>query len=104
MLFRSKKEHFYKVNGYDESFAVGWGMDDTNFQFRCRMQNNLELVVQDSKYNSCLSHDNEIRTKNCMVKDIDKTRNISQSLLIKTAQMQNYISNVNRSWGDAQFV
>lgn len=102
-MIACKKEHFYKVNGYDESFAVGWGMDDTNFQFRCRMENNLELVIQDGKYNLCLSHGNEIRTKNCMIKNIEKTKNISEALLIKTAQCENYIANIGRSWGEAQF-
>jgi len=103
-MIACKKDHFYSVNGYDESFSVGWGLDDTNFQYRCRMQNNLELVVQDGKYNSCVSHSNEIRTRNCMNKNIEKTKSISESLLLKIAHSKEYVANQNKSWGEAIFV
>lgn len=98
-MIACKKDHFYSVNGYDEDFNVGWGLDDTSFQFRCRMQNNLELVVQDKKYNFCIGHDNNIRTKNCLNKNIMETKFISESILYKIKDSENYIANLNKNWG-----
>lgn len=103
-LIASKKEHFYSVNGYDEEFNVGWGMDDTNYQYRCRMKNNLKLVVQDKKFNCCISHNNEIRTKNCKNKNIIETKNISEQNLYKIAIEKDYIANKNKEWGKANLL
>jgi hypothetical protein len=103
-MIACKKDHFYSVNGYDESFCIGWGLDDTNFQFRCRMKNNLNLIIQDVKYNLCVSHNNEIRTKNCMIKNIQKTKHISELLLIKINSSKNYVANQEKSWGNANVI
>lgn len=101
-MIACKREHFFSVNGYDESFSVGWGMDDTNFQFRCRMHNNLELFIQDKKYNHCLSHDNNVRTKNCLFKNIIETKKISESILYKIRDSKDYVANKNKQWGIAK--
>lgn len=100
-LIASKKEHFYSVNGYDESFMVGWGMDDTNFQYRCRMKNNLKLIVQNRKYNKCIPHSDDIRVSNCENKNIIQTRKISENNLYKLANEKKYIANKNKEWGKA---
>lgn len=98
-MISTKKDHFYSVNGYDESFFEGWGVDDTNFQFRCRMHNNLELVTQDIKYNCCISHSNEVRTKNCINKTIFDTKKNSENKLYEIANKKQYIANLNNNWG-----
>lgn len=98
-MIASKKEHFYNVKGYDENFNIGWGMDDTNYQYRCRMHNNLELIIQDIKYNLCLDHSNDIRTQNCKNKDIKLTRDLSEDRLKNIAKNKKYI--VNKIWGKA---
>lgn len=103
-LIACKKEHFYSVNGYDESFEVGWGMDDTNFQYRCRMQNNLKLIVQDKKYNKCIPHSNEIRVLNCLNKNLIETKKISENNLYKIAVEKKYIANKNKNWGKTELV
>lgn len=103
-LIACKKEHFFSVNGYDESFSIGWGMDDTNFQFRCRMHNNLKLIIQDKKYNFCIGHENDVRTKNCMNKDLQKTKKISESILYKINKSKDYVANKNKIWGEANII
>jgi cellulose synthase/poly-beta-1,6-N-acetylglucosamine synthase-like glycosyltransferase len=103
-LIVSRKEHFYSVNGYDEDFDDGWGVDDTSYQFRCRMQNNLKLFVQDKKYNFCIPHSNEIRTNNCKHKDIQKTKVISESLMQRAAVEKDYVANKNFHWGKAKLI
>jgi hypothetical protein len=102
-MISSRREHFYNIRGYDESFDIGWGMCDTNYQYRCRMYNNLELVIQDKKYNKCIDHSNEIRTQNCLNKDIKLTRDLSESKLKKIAMEENYIVN-NENWGSANLI
>ena len=68
MIFCKNKD-FYSVNGYDEEINLGWGEDDRNFQFRCRMQNDLELVILNKNLTKCIGHTDEIRTKNCQIKN-----------------------------------
>jgi glycosyltransferase involved in cell wall biosynthesis len=94
----SRRDHFYSVNGYDEDIREGWGYDDMNFQFRCRMQNSLKLFVP-PKMCFCIPHPNEIRTKNFPNKDIHKTMKISMELCEKAALKKDYIANKNRHWG-----
>jgi len=100
----TKKNHFYSVNGYDESICLGWGMDDTNYQYRCRMHNNLDLVILDKKYTNCISHDNEIRTKNCQLKEIEFTKQLSYNLTHDCAVDKDYIANKNAHWGKAKLI
>lgn len=102
-MISSFRDHFYNVRGYDENYHDGWCMDDTNYQYRCRMHNHLELIIQDKKYSHCLDHSNEIRTKNCINKNIFETRKESQEILNKIAISKNYI--VNKSeWGKAKLI
>lgn len=103
-LISSRKTHFYSVNGYDEGFNIGWGLDDTNFQFRCRMYNNLELVVQDKKYNKCIAHSNEIRSKNCINKNVHLTESFSKNNLNRIALEKDYVANKNIHWGKAKLL
>ena len=103
-LIASRKDHFYSVNGYDESFEIGWGMDDTNYQYRCRMKNNLKLIVQDKKYNLCVSHSNEVRTQNCRNKNIEFTKKNSEQNLYKIANEYDYVANKNIKWGSAKLI
>lgn len=103
-LISSRKNHFYSVNGYDESFNIGWGLDDTNYQFRCRMHNNLELVIQDRKYNKCISHSNELRSKNCINKNTFFTEGVSKNNLNRIALEKDYVANKNIHWGKAKLL
>lgn len=103
-LISSRKNHFYSVNGYDESFNIGWGLDDTNYQFRCRMHNNLELVIQDRKYNKCISHSNELRSKNCINKNTLFTEGVSKNNLNRIALEKDYVANKNIHWGKAKLL
>lgn len=95
------KEHFYSVNGYDENIYMGWGYDDMNYQFRVRMQNNLELFTP-PKICLCIPHSNEIRTENCQLKDILTTKDLSFALCQDAASSQDYIANKSREWGKSK--
>jgi len=99
-----RREDFYSVNGYDEQINIGWGLDDTNFQYRCRMQNDLELVILDKNYTSCISHSNEIRTKYFRNKNIYQTKDISLKITEKCAANKQYIANLNNNWGKAKLI
>lgn len=97
-----KRADFYSVNGYDEAQKDGWGWDDTNFQFRARMHNELEMVYCPKELNLAIDHPNEERTKNYKVKDIEKTSAWSQQHLRETALTKQYVVNKNHHWGKAR--
>jgi predicted glycosyltransferase involved in capsule biosynthesis len=96
-----KKEHFYSVNGYDENIYIGWGMDDTNFQFRCRMKNDLKLVYLDNNYNYCIPHSNEMRTKNFLCKNIEMTNEIGKKITTISYLNKEFVANKGKHWGKA---
>jgi hypothetical protein len=93
-----RREHFYSVNGYDEGIRMGWGYDDMNFQFRCRMRNSLELLVP-PKMCLCIPHSNEVRTANCQFKEIEATRAMSMQMCERSAEDKDYVANKNSPWG-----
>ena len=99
-----KKEHFYSVNGYDENINLGWGMDDTNFQFRCRMKNDLKLVILNENYTKCIPHDNNVRTKCFKDKNIYYTQEISLKITQECAENKQYIANTDQHWGKAKLL
>ena len=103
-MISSRRDHFYNVNGYDESFDIGWGMDDTNYQYRCRMYNNLELIIQDIKYNLCIDHSNQVRTENCRYRDISETKKYSELILHRIAFEKKYVANKFNEWGKAKLI
>lgn len=94
----ARKEHFYSVNGYDENIKDGWGYDDMNFQFRCRMHNSLELFVP-PKVCLCIPHPNEVRTANCIDRNIENTRKQSMDKTERCASDRDYVANRSSSWG-----
>jgi len=94
------REHFYSVNGYDESISMGWGCDDMNYQFRVRMQNDLFLFVP-PPICLCIPHSNETRTANCQLKNIEMTSEMSFSLCQDAALAQDYVANKSHDWGKA---
>lgn len=96
-----KKHHFYSVNGYDESWNLGWGWDDVNFRYRVSMQNSLKYVEVESKWCRVIEHSNEERSKNFKDTDIIKTRDLSIRHLESIAYRQDYIANKNIEWGHA---
>jgi len=58
-----KKEHFEKVNGYDESF-IGWGYDDLDFSERVRLYNHLELKYLENRklmHKKAIAHEEQER-------------------------------------------
>lgn len=95
------REHFYSVNGYDESWNMGWGWDDTNFQYRVRMHNKLEYIQLDKRWSRVLAHSNEERVKNFRDKDISMAHIKSQEWLESVARTQEYVVNKNHNWGFA---
>jgi len=99
-----RKDHFYSVSGYDENINSGWGMDDTNFQYRCRMQNELELVILDKEYTNCISHDNSIRTKYFKDKNIIRTHHSSLEITRNCAKAKQYVANNGMHWGKAKLI
>lgn len=94
------KSDFYSVNGYDENIYMGWGFDDMNYQFRVRMQNELDLFTP-PKICLCIPHSNEIRTANCQLKDIQTTRDLSFALCQDAASDKDYVANKLIPWGKA---
>lgn len=100
-IIATKKENFYSVNGYDENINLGWGCDDMNFQFRCRMKNSLELFVP-PKICMCIPHSNNIRTANCKIKQIEKTRRLSIDICEDVANKKDYVANKSNLWGKAK--
>lgn len=96
----ARREHFYSVNGYDESINLGWGYDDMNYQFRVRMKNGLELFTPPPII-SCIPHANEVRTANCQLKDIHETMAISRNICEDAAIRGDYVANKGFEWGSA---
>ena len=99
-LIAAQSSHFYSVNGYDEDIYIGWGYDDMNYQFRCRMQNDLKLITPE-RMCSCIPHSNEVRTKNFQLKYIEMTRELSYAICQKAAEDKDYIANKEGEWGEA---
>jgi glycosyltransferase involved in cell wall biosynthesis len=99
-----KKEDFYSVNGYDENIYLGWGMDDTNFQLRCRLHNGLELINIDEKWNYCIKHSNFIRTKNFQLKDHTLSMSMSVAITKEAYETKQYVANQDIRWGKANLV
>lgn len=97
-----RAEHFYNVNGYDESQKMGWGWDDVNFRYRTKMFNNLDLIYGNCKWNLVVDHGNDVRVKNYREKDIDKSMNWSKDHLIELAAKKEYIANDDNLWGFAE--
>lgn len=100
-LVTAMREDFYSVNGYDESINLGWGYDDMNYQFRVRMQNDLELFTPPPIV-SCIPHTNEVRTENCQLRDIQETMDISRNICEYAAISKDYVANKGVPWGEAR--
>jgi glycosyltransferase involved in cell wall biosynthesis len=98
------KEIFYSVNGYDESQNQGWGWDDTNFQFRARMHNNLQIVSCPIFFNKSISHSNDERVANYPNKNIIETQEMSVINLNLIHQEKKYVANLDKDWGQAILV
>ena len=99
----ARREHFYSVNGYDESINLGWGYDDMNYQFRVRMHNDLELFTPPPII-QCIPHSNEVRTANCQLKDIHETMAISRNICEDVALSKDYVANKGVEWGVAKLM
>lgn len=95
------REHFYSVNGYNEDINMGWGWDDTDFQYRARKHNDLVLVESGKKWSRAIYHGNEDRVRNFRDKDIKRTQQFSIDLLKSTEDAKDYVANKGRNWGVA---
>lgn len=93
------REHFYKINGYDESLNLGWGWDDTSLQFRARMYNHLENIAVDKKWCLSLYHSNHERGRKFRNTDIEFTKDQSIRKIVENYEQENYIANKNKNWG-----
>ncbi len=91
------KDHFYSVNGYDESINLGWGFESSNFVFRASRKNSLEKSVAVGV--ACLSHSDEIRTARCQLKDISFTSAMSSRISDGIAESGDYVANRFSEWG-----
>lgn len=96
-----RREHFYSVNGYNEDINVGWGWDDTDFQFRVKTHNDLEKIETPIKYCRVIDHDERERVRNFRNKNIKETQQISINFLNKANSEKEYIANKSREWGTA---
>jgi predicted glycosyltransferase involved in capsule biosynthesis len=99
-IVAAKREDFYSVNGYDESIGLGWGYDDMNYQFRVRMQNDLKILTP-PKICLCIPHGNDVRTVNCQLKQIEVTKELSDSICHDAALQKQYVANNSVEWGKA---
>jgi len=99
-----QKQHFYSVNGYDENIYMGWGMDDTNFQYRCRFFNNLKLVTLDNKWNYCIKHSNVLRTQNFQLKDYNLSLSMSVRMTQEACKNKDYVANKDLNWGKTNLI
>lgn len=98
------KEVFYSINGYDESQFQGWGWDDTNFQYRARMRNNLRIVPCPIRFNKAIPHSNDERVANYINKNILETKEMSVANLKLIEQQKRYVVNEGRDWGRANLI
>jgi len=57
------KESFLKIGGYDSRF-IGWGFEDTDFQFRSKRVNKVKYLNDRDSICWHLQHDNPIRLEN----------------------------------------
>jgi hypothetical protein len=71
-----------------------------NYQFRVRMQNGLHLFTP-PKLCLCIPHENETRTKNCQLQQIEITRDLSMNICEDAAATGHYVANVASGWGRA---
>ena len=94
-----RREDFYSVNGYNESWNIGWGWEDTDFQCRVRMQNDLNYYVIDKKWCKVIAHSNKVRGENFIDSDIFKTQMMCCEMLNKTIENKEFIANKNKIWG-----
>lgn len=99
----ARREDFYSVNGYDENINLGWGYDDMNYQFRVRMQNELELFTC-PRMCRCIPHGNEVRTANCQLKEIETTKDLSYYICQDTAYAKDYVANKSHNWGETKLI
>lgn len=96
-LVASKREHFFSVNGYDESMNLGWGFESSNFVFRVCRKNSLEAVVVTGA--ACIPHSDEIRTARCQLKDMNFTATVSSRISDEMAESKDYVANKHSEWG-----
>ena len=102
-IVAAKREDFYSVNGYDESIGLGWGFDDMNYQFRVRMHNQLQIFTP-PKICLCIPHGNDVRTTNCQLKQIEVTKELSESICHDAALSKQYVANRSVEWGKATLI
>ncbi|NBT57158.1 glycosyltransferase [bacterium] len=91
------KNHFYSVNGYDESMNLGWGFDSSNFTFRVSKKNSLETSLIRGAV--CLPHSDEFRTARCQLKEISFTSAMSSRISDAMAESEDYVANRFSEWG-----
>jgi predicted glycosyltransferase involved in capsule biosynthesis len=98
------REIFYSVNGYDEQESVnlGWGWDDVSFRYRAEMHNNIKPIYSDIRHNMVIGHNDSVRTKNFLNKDIKRSARISEEGIIGFIKKGNYVANLNKEWGVAK--
>lgn len=100
-----KKQDFHSVNGYDENIYLGWGMDHINFQYRCGLHNDLEVVkIIDQKWNYCINHSNYLRSKNFQLKDFNLSMSMSVRITQESCNSKNFIANKGFHWGKANLI
>lgn len=94
------REHYYSVNGYDEEICSGWGYDDTDFQYRVAMKNNLLFAETPSKFCLAIDHSDQERTKN-FIESMSESIEINRRIFEKNKEQKRYVANKDKDWGFA---
>ncbi len=94
------REHFHSVNGYDESHE-GWGCEDTNFQLRARLHNDIGFQFCSQTYCRVLDHDDSRRVENYRATDMHKSRERGLQTLSQILQGADCVANQGQPWGQA---
>jgi hypothetical protein len=68
------------------------------------LQNNLNLLILDKKWNYCIKHSNFLRIKNFQLKDYNLSMSMSVRITQEACNRKEYIANKNTHWGKANLI
>lgn len=91
------RDHFFSVNGYDESINLGWGFESANFVFRAAGKNSLNFSSVSGAV--CIPHSDEVRAARCQLNEISFTAEMSSRISDQMAESGDYVANKTSDWG-----
>ena len=95
-----QRHHFESVNGYDESLKLGWTCEDMHLQYRCRMQNGLNLF-ESKPLCFALPHSNAVRLANSCDRNIKECYEQGEADLYHRTERRDFVANKDTPWGRA---